>query len=39
MIVSDTKYFNSEADAKAYIENLRQKGITLPGARIISCYI
>ena len=39
MIVSDTKYFNSEEDAKAYIENLRQKGITLPGARIISCYI
>ena len=37
--VIDTKYFNSEDDAKAYIENLRQKGITLPGARIISCYI
>ena len=38
-VVSDTKYFPSEDAAKAYIENLRQKGITLPGAKIISCYI
>lgn len=38
-VVNDTKYFNSEDEAKAYIENLRQKGITLPGARIIACYI
>lgn len=38
-VVNDTKYFNSENEAKAYIENLRQKGITLPGARIIACYI
>ena len=37
--VSDTKYFPSEESAKAYIENLRKKGITLPGAKIISCYI
>ena len=39
MFVSDTKYFNSEQDAKRYIENLRAKGINLPGAKIISCYI
>lgn len=39
MTVSDTKYFNSESEAKAYIENLRQKGIILPDARIIPCYI
>ena len=39
IVVSDTKYFNSEAEAKAYIENVRKKGITLPWARIISCYI
>lgn len=39
LVVSDTKYFNSEAEAKAYIENVRKKGITLPWARIISCYI
>lgn len=37
--VVDTKYFNSEDDAKAYIENLRKKGTILPGAKIISCYI
>lgn len=39
MFVSDTKYFNSEDEAKAYIENLRRKGINLPGAKIIPCYI
>lgn len=39
MVVQDTKYFNSEDDAKAYIENMRKKGITLPGAKIVSCYI
>ena len=39
MFVSDTKYFDSEDDAKAYIENLRRKGINLPGAKIIPCYI
>lgn len=39
MVVSDTKYFNSEDEAKAYLENLRQKGTILPGAKIISCYI
>lgn len=39
LVVSDTKYFNSEDEAKAYIENMRKKGITLPGAKIISCYI
>ena len=39
IVVSDTKYFNSEEEAKAYIENVRKKGITLPWARIISCYI
>jgi hypothetical protein len=37
--VSDTKYFDSEEEAREYIENVRKKGITLPGARIISCYI
>ena len=30
MRVSDTKYFDSEDEAKAYIENLRRKGINLP---------
>lgn len=39
LVVSDTKYFNSEDEAKAYIENMRKKGITLPWAKIISCYI
>ena len=39
MFVSDTKYFDSEDEAKAYIENLRRKGINLPGAKIIPCYI
>lgn len=39
MVVSDTKYFNSEDEAKAYLENLRQKGTILPWAKIISCYI
>ena len=39
MVVSDTKYFNTEAEAKAYIENLRKKGTMLPWAKIISCYI
>ena len=39
MRVSDTKYFDSEDEAKAYIENLRRKGINLPGVRIVSCYI
>lgn len=39
MIVSDTKYFHSEEEAKAYIENVRKKGITLPWAKIIPCYI
>jgi len=38
-LVSDTKYFDSEEEAREYIENVRKKGITLPGARIISCYI
>ncbi len=39
MVVSDTKYFNSENEAKAYLENMRKKGTVLPGAKIISCYI
>lgn len=39
LVVSDTKYFNSEDEAKAYLENLRQKGTILPWAKIISCYI
>ena len=39
MIVSDTKYFNTEDEAKAYIENLRKKGTMLPWAKIISCFI
>ena len=39
MVVSDTKYFPSEIAAKQYIETMRQKGITLNGAKIISCYI
>lgn len=39
MVVSDTKYFNSEDEAKVYLENLRQKGTILPWAKIISCYI
>lgn len=39
MVVSDTKYFNSEDEAKAYLENMRKKGTVLPGAKIISCYI
>ena len=38
-VVVDTKYFSSEDEAKAYIENLRKKGTILPGAKIISCYI
>lgn len=37
--VYDTKYFDSEEQAKKYIEQLRQKGINLPWARILSCYI
>lgn len=37
--VVDTKYFNSEDEAKAYLENLRKKGTILPWAKIISCYI
>ena len=39
MVVSDTKYFGSEDEAKAYLENLRQKGTILPWAKIIPCYI
>lgn len=39
MVVSDTKYFNSENEAKAYLENLRKKGTILPWAKIIACYI
>lgn len=39
MVVSDTKYFNSENEAKAYLENLRKKGTMLPWAKIIACYI
>ena len=39
MVVQDTKYFNSEEEAKAYLENLRKKGTILQGAKIISCYI
>ena len=39
MVVSDTKYFNTEDEAKAYIENLRKKGTMLPWAKIISCFI
>lgn len=39
MVVSDTKYFSTEDEAKAYIENLRKKGTILPWAKIISCYI
>lgn len=38
-MVSDTKYFDSEEDAKRYLENLKQKGTILPGARIVSCFI
>ncbi len=39
MVVSDTKYFSTEDEAKAYIENMRKKGTILPWAKIISCYI
>jgi hypothetical protein len=30
MVVSDTKYFSTEDEAKAYIENMRKKGTILP---------
>lgn len=38
-VVIDTKYFNSEEEARMYIENLRRKGTILPWAKIIPCYI